>query len=34
AVADVVAPLKEKFIGLKYIQKLTKPATPYLAHPE
>nr|GEZ07536.1 ribonuclease H-like domain, reverse transcriptase, RNA-dependent DNA polymerase [Tanacetum cinerariifolium] len=34
AVADVVAPLKEKFIGLKYIQKLTKPATSYLAPPE
>nr|GEU78164.1 ribonuclease H-like domain, reverse transcriptase, RNA-dependent DNA polymerase [Tanacetum cinerariifolium] len=33
-VADVVAPLKEKFIGLKYIQKLTKPATPYQAPPE
>nr|GEY37757.1 hypothetical protein [Tanacetum cinerariifolium] len=32
AVADVVAPLKEKkFFGLKYIQKLTKPATLYLA---
>nr|GEW43406.1 ribonuclease H-like domain, reverse transcriptase, RNA-dependent DNA polymerase [Tanacetum cinerariifolium] len=31
AVFDVVVPLKEKFIGLKYIQKLTKLATPYLA---
>nr|GEY63093.1 hypothetical protein [Tanacetum cinerariifolium] len=35
AVADVVAPLKEKkFFGLKSIQKLTKPATPYLAPSE
>nr|GEY23236.1 hypothetical protein [Tanacetum cinerariifolium] len=32
--ADVVALLKEKFFGFKYIQRLTKPTTRYLVPPK